>query len=100
MLDLTCECCGKQASLEPEAAFQAGWDAPPYFTMVTVCPRCPSSRFIMGEECTHDWTDERYQEALEKMRADPSVRLKVEQLIKIVSIGNPDMEEKLRKSLL
>lgn len=102
MLDLTCECCGKQASLEPEAAFQAGWDAPPYFTQVVACPNCPSSFVVTGRghECTHDWDDEKFKAELEKMKADPEHVKKVELLITLVSQGNPDMEARLRETLL
>lgn len=100
MADLTCQCCGKQASLDPEAAYKEGWDAPPYFTQVVLCPACPSSHFMLGEECTHDWTDEKYKAEVDKMKANPAQVKKLELLIKLVSDGRPDVEDKLRKTLL
>lgn len=50
---LKCECCGFEADLEPNAAYQAGWDAPPYFTMVTTCPLCPSAHVLHGDTWRH-----------------------------------------------
>jgi hypothetical protein len=37
----TCEGCGATTNLDPEAAFQAGWDTPERFMSHCTCPRCP-----------------------------------------------------------
>jgi hypothetical protein len=38
-----CDCCGfKQNFTDGEAAFQAGWDAPPHFFGYVSCGLCPA----------------------------------------------------------
>jgi hypothetical protein len=42
-MKLTCECCKiEQEFADERAAFDAGWDAPPYFTEYVCCDLCPS----------------------------------------------------------
>jgi hypothetical protein len=44
----TCLCCGHTETFEsPEAAFQAGWDVPPYFTVQPLCNLCPSAPVVL-----------------------------------------------------
>lgn len=41
---LKCQGCGKEETFEsPAAAFEAGWDCPPYFTGYITCDSCPIS---------------------------------------------------------
>ena len=52
----TCECCGRSETFEsPQAAFDAGWDNLPFFTVVTTCDGCLSSFLVLGRsgECPH-----------------------------------------------
>lgn len=44
---LKCQCCGHEATLGLEKAFQEGWDAPPHFSHVC-CPLCPAVCVVMG----------------------------------------------------
>ena len=45
---LKCECCGfEQDFTDGEAAFQAGWDAPPYFTQYIACNLCPAVCIVL-----------------------------------------------------
>ncbi len=47
-MKLTCQCCGFAEEVEsPEAAYAAGWDAPPHFSH-TCCPLCPAACVVMG----------------------------------------------------
>jgi hypothetical protein len=40
---LKCQCCGFEAKFtDGEAAFEAGWDAPPHFTGYVCCNLCPA----------------------------------------------------------
>lgn len=42
-----CDCCGHTADFpDGEAAFQAGWDAPPHFTGYVACNLCPASNLF------------------------------------------------------
>lgn len=41
-MSLKCQCCGFESDLDLEEAFQAGWDAPPHFTVHVCCPLCPA----------------------------------------------------------
>jgi hypothetical protein len=48
MLVLKCQCCGFEREFEGEhSAFQAGWDAPPYFPYVS-CDLCPGVCIALG----------------------------------------------------
>lgn len=52
----TCECCVRTETFaSPQAAFDADWDAPPFFTVVTTCDRCLSSFLVLArsDECPH-----------------------------------------------
>lgn len=43
-ISLKCQGCGKEETFEsPAAAFEAGWDCPPYFTGYITCDSCPIS---------------------------------------------------------
>jgi len=45
---LKCQCCEfEQEFVDAEDAFQAGWDAPPHFTLVC-CDCCPASYLMLG----------------------------------------------------
>lgn len=51
MITLKCQGCGKEETFEsPAAAFEAGWDCPPYFTGYITCDSCPISKV------KHLWT--------------------------------------------
>lgn len=51
MVKLTCQCCGYAREFEDgQAAFDAGWDAPPTFTTHVSCDLCPGSWIVLG--CT------------------------------------------------
>ena len=58
-ITLTCICCGTTATFtDAEAAFRAGWDAPPHFTHIC-CHLCPAVAAvgIVGHTRAHaDWT--------------------------------------------
>ena len=46
---VTCEGCGAVGQFDtPEAAFQAGWDAPPHFTVITCCPNCSAAEILIA----------------------------------------------------
>lgn len=63
-MELTCQCCGfKKEFPDGEAAFQAGWDAPPHFTGYVCCDLCPGSFVVLG--CT-----EKHTAAHEKWKAE------------------------------
>ena len=43
MVKLKCNCCGFEQEFDDnEAAFEAGWDAPPHFTGYIACNLCPA----------------------------------------------------------
>ena len=43
MAKYKCDCCGFVADFnDSEAAYAAGWDAPPYFTGYVCCHLCPA----------------------------------------------------------
>jgi hypothetical protein len=49
-VELTCVCCGfTQEFADGEAAFQAGWDAPPHFTGYVACNLCPAAFIVLGK---------------------------------------------------
>ena len=56
---LKCQCCGFEQEFDsPEAAFQAGWDAPPHFTGYVACNLCPGACLVMGlshEKAHNHW---------------------------------------------
>ena len=44
----TCLCCGYTETFESaDAAFQAGWDVAPHFTVQPLCNLCPSSPVVL-----------------------------------------------------
>lgn len=46
---LKCQCCGiEQDFVDGEAAFRAGWDAPPHFTGFVCCDLCPAVCIVLG----------------------------------------------------
>lgn len=48
-MKLKCQCCGiEQEFADSEAAFQAGWDAPPHFSTHIVCNLCPAICIVLG----------------------------------------------------
>lgn len=48
-MKLQCMCCGiEEEFADGEAAFQAGWDAPPHFTGYVACNLCPAVCVVMG----------------------------------------------------
>ncbi len=48
-MKLTCICCKHEQEFEsPEAAFNAGWDCEPYFTVAPLCNLCPTSTIVCG----------------------------------------------------
>jgi hypothetical protein len=50
MITLKCQCCGIEQTFENrEAAFQAGWDAPPHFMHHICCGLCPVVCLVLGE---------------------------------------------------
>ena len=52
-MKLKCQCCGFEQEFDSrEAAFQAGWDAPPHFTGYVTCNLCPGVCIVMG--LSHD----------------------------------------------
>lgn len=58
---LTCQCCGHSATFaDGEAAFSAGWDAPPRFTGYVACDLCPGSFVVLGWTALHAAAHERW----------------------------------------
>lgn len=48
-MKLKCDCCGfEQEFTDGEAAFEAGWDAPPHFTGFVCCHLCPAVCVVLG----------------------------------------------------
>lgn len=44
-----CQCCQfEQEFADGEAAFEAGWDAPPHFTGFVCCNLCPAVCVVLG----------------------------------------------------
>ncbi len=61
-MKLKCQCCGFEAEFaDGEAAFQAGWDAPPYFSGVICCHLCPASFIVLGETHRHAKAHEQWK---------------------------------------
>jgi hypothetical protein len=57
---LKCQCCGfEQEFASAEEAFEAGWDAPPYFSDVICCGWCPASYLVLGID--HSEVHERWK---------------------------------------
>lgn len=57
-----CDCCGIEADFEtPEAAFEAGWDAQPYFKDHTACNLCPQFLIITDMTWRHVPIHERWE---------------------------------------
>lgn len=53
-MTLKCQCCNFEAEFaDGEAAFEAGWDAPPHFTRVVCCNLCPASFIVMRHTHLH-----------------------------------------------
>jgi len=49
MIALQCQCCKIiKTFADNEAAFQAGWDAPPHFSMHICCDLCPAVCVVLG----------------------------------------------------
>lgn len=88
---LKCQCCGIESDFaDGEAAFRAGWDAPPHFTGYVCCDLCPAVCIVLGAghaKAHADWaangrpetfnarcvTDEEWgtsQEAFERQHAE------------------------------
>jgi hypothetical protein len=60
-MKLKCQCCGfEQEFLDGEAAFKAGWDAPPHFSGYISCDLCPGSLIVMGQTHKHAPDHERW----------------------------------------
>lgn len=48
MPSYTCPCCGHTEDCDSaDAAFQAGWDVAPHFTLQPICNLCPSSPVVL-----------------------------------------------------
>jgi hypothetical protein len=48
-MNLKCQCCGFEQEFESgQAAFDAGWDAPPHFTGYICCNLCPGVCIVLG----------------------------------------------------
>lgn len=48
-MKLKCQCCEfEQEFADGEAAFQAGWDAPPHFSQYICCDLCPAVCIVLG----------------------------------------------------
>lgn len=46
---IVCEGCHIIGEFDtPDDAFNAGWDAPPHFTVVTCCPDCSASEILIA----------------------------------------------------
>lgn len=49
-MELKCQCCGiEQNFKDADAAFEAGWDAPPHFTGYIACNLCPAACIILAK---------------------------------------------------
>jgi hypothetical protein len=59
MITLQCQCCKIVKNFADEqAAFDAGWDAPPHFTTHVCCDLCPAVCVVLGATHSHahaDW---------------------------------------------
>lgn len=44
-----------------EAAFRAGWDAPPYFSQYVACSICSGSFIVLNIREMHDQAHDRWQ---------------------------------------
>ena len=53
-MKLRCMCCGYEKEFESgQAAFEAGWDAPPMFTGYVACNLCPGTYVMFGHTAKH-----------------------------------------------
>lgn len=60
-MEFVCECCRfKQEFEDEEAAFRAGWDAPPHFSSYVSCNLCPGSFVVLGKTHLHKSDHERW----------------------------------------
>ncbi len=60
-MKVTCYCCGYSKEFaDGEEAFQAGWDAPPHFTLPT-CDLCPAAFYFTGIPEAHIKGHQRWQ---------------------------------------
>lgn len=58
----TCECCGfSRAFVDAEAAFDAGWDAPPHFHGYVSCDLCLASYIVLNQTERHAAIHERWE---------------------------------------
>lgn len=49
-MKLKCQCCQIEQEFEDgEAAFRAGWDAPPHFSQYVACNLCPGVCVVLGK---------------------------------------------------
>lgn len=63
MISLTCQCCHHiQEFVDSEAAFKAGWDAPPHFTGYVACDLCPGAFVVMGITANHTVAHEQWKQ--------------------------------------
>ena len=54
-MKLRCECCDfEQDFVDGQAAFDAGWDAPPWFTGYVCCDLCPGSFVVIARKEVND----------------------------------------------
>lgn len=61
-MNLKCQCCGfERVFTDGEEAFQAGWDAPPYFTGYVACDLCPGSFVVLGMTDRHKADHDRWE---------------------------------------
>ena len=62
-MKLKCQCCGFEATFQDgEAAFVAGWDAPPHFTGYVCCDLCPGSFVVLGITHRHAAAHEHWKQ--------------------------------------
>lgn len=48
MIKFKCICCDVEKEFaDGRAAFDAGWDVPPYFTLQPLCDLCPASAVVI-----------------------------------------------------
>lgn len=49
-MKVTCQCCKLEAEYkDAQAAFDEGWDLPPFFTGYVCCPLCPAVCIVLGK---------------------------------------------------
>lgn len=47
IISAKCQGCAKEVVGKAEDLFNAGWDVPPYFTVIITCPNCPSAPILI-----------------------------------------------------